>query len=166
MKEKKVSIVKGDIKYATSFNQCINAVIAEQKYLAATESFSLESSINFFKETCEMNQALTLALDGEKVVGWCNATPHKYSLMHVANLGIGILSDYRHQGIGKLLLEATIAHAKDFNQIEKIELDVFERNVEAFDFYKNNGFEFEGKRINSRKLNGVYDNLILMGKMV
>ncbi len=50
--------------------------------------------------------------------------------------------------------------------LEKVELEVFESNLPAVRFYKKMGFRVEGRRVKSRKLDGVYDNIILMGKFI
>jgi hypothetical protein len=64
------------------------------------------------------------------------------------------------------LLERAIEHAKAINGIEKVELEVFESNENALKFYQKHGFFQEGRRVKSRKLDGQYDNIILMGRFI
>ena len=78
---------------------------------------------------------------------------------------MGVLKEYRNQGLGSQLLEKTLAHAKT-NGLEKVELEVYESNTAAVNLYIKFGFEVEGKRIKSRKLDGCYDNIIQMGKFL
>ena len=160
-----ISIIGASQKYAESFNQAVDIVARERKYLATVTGFSLESTRDFI-HIIEVNDfAQYYALDGEKVVGWCDIIPKKIEgFTHVGILGIGLLPDYRHQGIGSMLLKKTIEHAKERNNIEKVELEVFESNINAIKFYEKFGFQHEGRRIKSRKLDGEYDNLVLMGK--
>jgi ribosomal protein S18 acetylase RimI-like enzyme len=79
---------------------------------------------------------------------------------------MGVLSQYRQKGIGGKLLELTAEHAGNKNHIEKIELEVFKSNKAAVDFFLKNGFNIEGERVKSRKLDGQYDNSVLMGKEI
>lgn len=87
-------------------------------------------------------------------------------MKHVATVGMGIISEYREAGIGSKLLELTIQHAKKYNKIEKAELEVYRSNKRAINFYKKHHFNVEGERIKARKLDGVYDNLIIMGRFI
>jgi putative acetyltransferase len=68
--------------------------------------------------------------------------------------------------VGTLLLHKTIEHARAISHLEKVELDVFESNSTAIALYCKFGFEVEGKRQNGRKLDGVYDSILLMGKFI
>jgi GNAT superfamily N-acetyltransferase len=44
---------------------------------------------------------------------------------HVGVLGMGLIREFRKKGIGSQLLKRTINHAKVYNGIEKVELEVF-----------------------------------------
>ena len=50
--------------------------------------------------------------------------------------------------------------------IEKIELQVFASNRPARALYRKFGFRQEGRRVRGRKLDGKYDDVILMGKLL
>jgi len=101
------------------------------------------------------------------VIGWCDAAPYSYRGMnHVAVLGMGILPEYRKMGFGSKLLELTINHAKEINNIEKIELEVFKQNVGGVEFYKKHQFQIEGEKAKVRKIDGAYDNLYVMGRFL
>jgi len=79
---------------------------------------------------------------------------------------MGLLPSWRGKGFGTQLLIRSIEHAKVINNIEKVELEVVESNHTAVRFYKKMGFSIEGRRVKSRKLDGVYDSIILMGKFI
>jgi len=51
-------------------------------------------------------------------------------------------------------------------RIEKIELQVYASNRPARALYRKFGFAQEGRRIRARKLDGKYDDGILMGKLL
>lgn len=40
------------------------------------------------------------------MIGWCDIIPkNQEGFTHVGNLGIGLLAEYRHKGIGSVLLQ-------------------------------------------------------------
>lgn len=57
---------------------------------------------------------------------------------------MGILKEWRSQGIGSALLEGLIGWAKSAPQIEKIGLQVLANNERAIGLYKKFGFQQEG----------------------
>ncbi|MBN2352099.1 MAG: GNAT family N-acetyltransferase [Spirochaetales bacterium] len=151
-------------KYAESFGAAVDAVARERKYLVATTGFPPESTIEFVRDLVENNLAQYFALDGETVVGWCDALPMRSEgFRHVGVLGMGVLPGHRGRGIGTKLIRLTIKHAKKVNGLEKIELQVYKSNATAISLYEKAGFFREGERIDARKLDGRYDNLVLMG---
>lgn len=160
-----ISIVKASQNYAESFAQAVDIVAKERKYLASVIGFSLESTRDFINMVEANDYAQYYALDGERVIGWCDIIPKDMEgFTHVGVLGMGLLVEYRQKGIGSRLLQKTIEHAKERNNIEKVELEVFESNTYAINFYEKFDFQHEGKRIKARKLDGKYDNIVLMGK--
>jgi ribosomal protein S18 acetylase RimI-like enzyme len=76
---------------------------------------------------------------------------------------MGLRPGHRNRGIGRRLLQLAIDHARLHNGIEKVELEVFRSNGHAISFYEKSGFQHEGCRHNGRKLDGKYDDIILMG---
>ncbi len=152
-------------KYAASFCAAVDAVARERKYLGSTTGFPEDSTREFVKNIVKNNLAQFYALDGEKVVGWCDILPRQYEgFGHVGVLGMGVIASHRGMGIGKQLLRRTLDHAKNANGLEKVELEVFKSNAAAIGIYESMGFVREGERIDARKLDGQYDNVVLMGK--
>ena len=153
--------------YAKSFCKSLDIVARERKYLGSTTGFSEESTVNFVKFIVESNHAQYYAIDKETVVGWCDIIPKTIpEFSHVGVLGMGILPEYRGKGFGQQLIERTLQHVNNNCKYEKVELNVFESNVKAINLYRKFGFFEEGKRIKSRKIDGIYDNEILMGKFI
>lgn len=151
-------------EYVKSFCSAIDTVARERKYLASVEGFPLESTKEFVKMIIEKNFAQYYALHKDKVVGWCDIIPKNYEGMrHVGVLGMGLLPDYRKQGLGSMLIKESLDHASSKNGIEKVELEVFASNIGAIRLYEKFGFEMEGRRVNARKIDGITDDIILMG---
>jgi RimJ/RimL family protein N-acetyltransferase len=107
-----------------------------------------------------------VALDGTQVIGWCDIFPHEWeSFAHVGRLGMGVLPQHRGQGIGRRLAEKTIEIAKLIG-LERIELDVYASNKPAIALYKSLGFALEGLKRKGRKLDGIYDDVVVMGLLL
>jgi ribosomal protein S18 acetylase RimI-like enzyme len=152
---------------AASFNTALDTVARERKYLAKVEGHPLEQSQGFINYLIENNFAQFFAVKDDRVIGWCDATPVNYDgMQHVAVVGMGVLAEYRGRGIGGELLERCIQHAQDHNGVQRIELEVFRSNTGAIEFYKKHGFTIEGEKIKARYLDGVWDNLVVMGRLL
>ena len=155
------------MRYVESYNKAVDTVAKERKYLATVEGFPLEGTKQFVNFVVEQNYAQYLLVVNDEVKGWCDIIPKSIpEFSHVGVLGMGLLPEFRGKGFGKILMDNTLQHAKNNNKIEKIELNVFESNKAAINLYRKIGFIEEGKRIKSRKIDGIYDNEILMGKFI
>jgi len=157
-----VEIVPIEEKHVEGFHAALDAVCRERGYLARFEAPPLESTREFVRRNISRGFPQLVAVDGERVVGWCDITPSdKPIFAHCGSMGMGILPAYRHQGIGKRLLAAAIERAREIG-LERVELEVFERNAPAVALYRKMGFQLEGRKIRSSKIDGVYDNDLIM----
>jgi ribosomal protein S18 acetylase RimI-like enzyme len=77
-------------------------------------------------------------------------------------LGIGVLKEYRGQGIGKALMGQTLEKAWTLG-FTRIELTVRKANTQALEMYKKFGFCIEGVKRKGVRMDGVYEDLICMG---
>jgi L-phenylalanine/L-methionine N-acetyltransferase len=84
---------------------------------------------------------------------------------HVADLGLMVAKEARRQGVGRALLEATVAWARGA-AIRKLELHVFPWNEAAIRLYEQFGFEREGYRKGHYLRDGEYVDAILMAYRV
>lgn len=107
-------------------------VAEERKYLAAARG--------------RPDAAVLVAEEDGRVVGRLSVSrdPHPAS-RHVADLGLMVAADRRRRGIGRLLLEAAVAWAREAG-VTKLELHVFPWNEAAIRLYESVGFEREGYR--------------------
>ena len=80
---------------------------------------------------------------------------------HGGVLGIALLPEFRRQGIGARLIQQTLGAAQAFG-LCRVELTVRENNAVAIELYKRVGFEIEGLQRNATKVDGVYENVVLM----
>ena len=102
-------------------------------------------------------------VDG-RVVGQIDARiPSFPKARHTANLGIAIVKAYRELGVGRALMERTLAWMKA-RGVEKATLEVFSTNERAIALYRMLGFEVEAIRKRQYKVRGQYVDDVLMAK--
>jgi RimJ/RimL family protein N-acetyltransferase len=145
------------------FRDALSAVCRERKYLAWIEAPPLEKARAFVAMNVRNGWPQFVAVDGDRIVGWCDAIPGDSSAgtAHIGRLGMGILPEFRGRGLGTRLLEATVARAREL-RLGKIELSVYASNAPAIALYRKCGFVDEGRRRRGRLVDGVYDDVVLM----
>src|SRR6266516_2350131 len=149
-----------------SFRVCLDTVARERRYLALTQAPPPDAVREFIRSPLARRIPQFVALDGKQVIGWCDVAPHeRESFAHVGRLGMGVLPRYRGQGTGRRLAEKTIVLAKRIG-LERIELDVYATNKPAIALYKSLGFALEGVKRKGRKLDGIYDDVVVMGLLL
>ncbi|MBU9720779.1 MULTISPECIES: GNAT family N-acetyltransferase [Bacillaceae] len=84
---------------------------------------------------------------------------------HSGYLVIGVLEEFRGRGYGKRLFQ-TLEHWALEKEIHRVELTVMKHNVNALNLYLNMGFEIEGVKRNSLKVNGVYVDEYYLSKLL
>jgi ribosomal protein S18 acetylase RimI-like enzyme len=127
-------------------HQVIDAVAREGRYLAFTKAPPWEQSLAFYKSLLDGDCPYFVALSGHQVVGWCDVTrPMGESRAHIGVLGIGLLPQARHQGLGRRLMAAAVAGSWS-RGFSRIELSVREDNHNARALYERLGFQAEGLR--------------------
>ena len=119
----------------------------------------------FSRLTESQNSNLIVAEEDGKLVGiiGCKGVKHKRAA-HVATLvGIGVLPEYRHHGIGKQMLTEMLAWVKEQTKVERLQLTVYADNEIAIKFYKKLGFQKEGLFKNyAKSVNGHYQDGLMM----
>ena len=143
------------------FRETLDAVARERRHLAMLEAPSLERMRDFIGHNIAQDHAQFVATDDNRIVGWCDITPGAHGEKHVGRLGMGVVKDYRGRGLGRKLLEATLAKARTKN-FEKIELQVYASNAAGCALYRKLGFIEEGCRRRARLVDGVYDDILLL----
>ena len=149
-----------------SYRACFDAVAGERIHLGSVAAPSLKRMRGYMRMVLDAKCPSYFALDGKRIVGWCDAEPREMEgFRHTVGLGMGLLPEMRGRGLGERLLRKVIAHCRR-RRIEKIELQVYASNRPARELYRRAGFKQEGRRVRARKLDGKYDDVILMGKLL
>jgi ribosomal protein S18 acetylase RimI-like enzyme len=152
------------LKDARGFRACVGVVAQERRYLSFFEPFPLSAVRAFIGSNLRRKFPALVVVDGDQVVGWADITgpliegPHA----HVGILGMGLLPEYRGNGLGRKLITRALAAAR--NRFDKVELSVFRKNRNARALYRSVGFELCGVRKQSAKLCYGFDDVLLMEK--
>jgi ribosomal protein S18 acetylase RimI-like enzyme len=77
---------------------------------------------------------------------------------------MGIIPGWRERGIGRRLIEATLA-AADAAKFSRVELTVNADNERAIRLYKSHGFVEEGRKRSARFLEGQFQDVLVMGRL-
>jgi len=155
-------VVPIELRHIESFGDCVGEVARERRYLAIVEGFSAEQNAQWVAANRALGNPLYVALDGERVIGWCEIRRDPLpGREHAASLGIGVRKAYRGAGLGRRLIDAAIAEAWR-KGLSRIELWVRSANIAAIGLYEKVGFVLEGRRRDAVRLDGVSEDELLM----
>jgi putative acetyltransferase len=135
--------------------QVLDQVAREGRFLALMKAPLPEQSYAFCRGLLSDGQCHVALREG-RLVGWCDIAPQVgEARRHVGTLGMGVLREARHQGIGTQLMREAIATAWR-RGLTRIELTVRVDNLNAKALYERTGFEVEGIKKHSMRVDGVY----------
>ncbi|NRB18064.1 MAG: GNAT family N-acetyltransferase [Rhodobacteraceae bacterium] len=146
-----------------SFRRAFDKVVKEGKYFGSLDAPTLESFSAKVRKNIEDRNPHFVATHAGEVVGWCEVVRlNKPLFHHVGIFEVGLLPEWRGQGIGRPLITATLDAAFE-RGFTRIELTVFASNTRAIALYEKIGFNKEGELIDAVYIDGVFSNSILMG---
>ena len=157
-----ITIRKAGMDDAEAISNIINSVVDEKKY-TSLRKFSAEEEKEYINSLTD-RESIFIAIKDRKVVGFQDISlfaKWSESMNHVGNILTLILKDFRNQGIGKLLAEKTLEFARQ-NGYEKISTYIMEDNVGALNYYKSLGFNPVGKWSKQVKIDGKYQDEIVV----
>lgn len=107
-----------------------------------------------------------VAEDNDKLVGYISAQRERLKrVAHTAYIVVGILKKYTNQGIGTAFFQYLDAWAQE-KKVSRLELTVVCENEAAVHLYKKAGFEIEGTKRMSFRLNGKFLDEYYMAKLI
>lgn len=162
----KTEIIYPSEKYFKSFHEALSIVAQERIYIEMVEAPPIEKLSTFQSDLIAKNGPVYYAINNDRVVGWCDIFPEDNPRQnHRGGLGMGLIPEFRGQGLGSQLLSAVLDHAKKIG-LEKVELHVYTSNMAAIALYKRFGFEEEGLIKKYRKIDGQYFDCLAMAKFL
>ena len=160
-----VEIVPIAQDHIEGFHRALDFVARERRYLSFLEAPPLEQVGAFVLDNISHGYPQLVAVSAGQVIGWCDVVPKPRPIYaHVGVLGMGLLPEFRGQGLGGRLIRQTLAAARAFG-LNRVELSVRENNAGAIALYKRVGFEIEGLQRNATRVEGVYENVVLMATL-
>ena len=136
----------------------------ERKYLGSTEGFTHEQTMGYLAHLRESGGVSLVAMEQERLVGWVDVARGPFEgLTHYGRLGMGLAAADRGRGLGRALLDRALEEG--LRTLERIELEVFASNTRAVALYRRCGFREEGCRRDARKIDGAYDDILLLGML-
>ncbi|MEA2894149.1 MAG: hypothetical protein QOI05_4942 [Bradyrhizobium sp.] len=157
-----IEIVPIEEGHIDGFHRALDIVARERRYLAFLEAPPIEATRTFVLDNIKRGQLQFVALSADDVVGWCDVIPlSRPSQAHRGVFGVGLLPQFRGQGIGTKLTKKALAAARAFG-LHRVELTVREHNAGAIELYKKEGFQIEGVQRDAVLVDGVYENVVCM----
>lgn len=157
-----------ELSDAEKFVNFYDKLIRETDYLLPTVEESaktVEQQENSIKKCGDYKQVF-VAVDGDKIVGFMGVSRRPMAkVRHIADFALGVLSDYRRQGIASKLL----AFAENWLQqkgVTRIEMTVIAENKPAISCYEKNGYKPEGIRQNAINMHGKFYDELFMAKLI
>ena len=147
------------------FQAAVSAVAAERMFLARTGAFSIEQTAVFVAGNIAHGHPQFVAEDAGRIIGWCDIFPSAREVsQHVGVLGMGVVRERRGRGLGRRLIESALDAATP--RFEQVDLDVYGTNTAAIALYRSVGFIEQGRKRGGRKLDDVYDDIVLMTRFL
>jgi len=157
-----VEIVRVREEHIGGFHAALDDVARERAYLTFLEAPPIELARKFIGQSIAKGHPHFVALDGDRVVGWCDVTPRdRPATRHGGVLGIGVLPEWRGRGVGGALIGRALEASRAF-PLARVELAVRADNARAIALYRKVGFAIEGRRLRAMLIDGIYYDDIMM----
>ncbi len=146
-----------------SWHHAFEAIAKEARYFVRTHAPTLRELKQAQREGEERDLPLFAALHHDEVVGWIRvAFPDLPALAHSGTLVMGVLSEYRRQGLGSELLGRALTKGFEGEGRIRVQLEVYKDNDAAMALYAKFGFQIEGVARQAVRLNGHYKDIVHM----
>lgn len=128
---------------------------------------TLEKERSIIKSMIDSPSSLSIvAIEKNRVIGNLGFNGGVRSrVKHCGEFGVSVLRDYWGNGIGSSLIQYMLDWAAS-GPVTKINLRVKDDNTKAITLYERFGFEKEGVLRRDFRINGIYYDSIMMGKII
>jgi len=108
-------IVPLERQHLAGFHRAVDRVAREGKYLAMLEAPPFARTRRVVLDSIKDGGVHLVAVAGDEVVGWCDLRlKAAVTLRHSAVLGMGVVAEYRHRGLGRDSLRPDLPGARHF----------------------------------------------------
>jgi RimJ/RimL family protein N-acetyltransferase len=159
-----ITIRRGTADDAPSIVAVWLAIVAEKIYSAIDCPFTLEQEREYLKSLSTREGVFLAETPDRRVVGFQSldqSTKLFHSMDHVGQLGTFVLKEWRGRGLGKQLAALTLALARS-GGYERLVIYVRASNTGAQAFYARLGFVPCGRLARQVKIDGQYDDEVVM----
>ncbi len=161
-----IEIVQIREEHIDGFHAALDVVCRERMYLAFLEAPPVASTREFVRGNIAGGIPQLVALDGGRVVGWCDVMPlDRPTMRHCGVLGMGVLPQWRGRGLGERIARRALEASRDVG-FSRVELTVRHDNAPARALYRKLGFEEEGRNRRALLVDGVFHDLIMMALLL
>ncbi len=135
-----VEIVPITAAHIEGFHRTLDFVARERRYLSFVQAPPLDSTRAFILNNIQEGYPQFVVLSAGEVVGWCDVTPKSGPIdARIGVLGMGLLPQFRRQGIGTRLMAEALQAAREAG-FSRVELNVYRSNTNAVRLYQKAGF--------------------------
>jgi ribosomal protein S18 acetylase RimI-like enzyme len=150
------------VGHCAGFHAALDRVAHERRYLAFLAAPPPDETERFVRANIAGGNPQFVAIAADTVVGWCDVTPLQREVFaHRGVLGMGVVPEFRGRGIGRALIDATLA-AAGRKGLARIDLEVRADNEAAIGLYRAVGFAVEGVKRDALRLDGGRFDLVVM----
>jgi RimJ/RimL family protein N-acetyltransferase len=152
---------------APAILQMVKSYLDNSPYIPKSTSefrMSLEQEEAWIQSFLDAPNSLLLVAEFEnQMIGNIDLTGNKRQVMqHNALVGMGMLIEWRNQGLGSALMQAAIDWAKSNPILENLQLEVYAENLAGINLYQKMRFQKVGIIPKLFKENGKYCDSIMM----
>jgi len=153
----RVRPARRDLADAAGLAAVLNSIIAEGRHTALTGHWTPEAELAFLHSLGPRSEIFVAEVEG-RIAGFQVIEPfvtYTSTMDHVCHLGTYVLAEYRGQGLGQRLAEATLKFARA-QGYQKAVIYVLAHNEAGLAYYRGLGFEALGVLKRQTKIGGAY----------
>lgn len=144
------------------YHRILDAIARERRWFGIVEAPPLEESARSVAEALAGGTHVCAVDEAGRVVGWADIVRFpREGFRHGGRLGMGLVPEARGHGLGELLLRRVLDDVRAAG-MERVVLEVYATNARAIALYERVGFVEDGRKRGARKLDGAYDDDVLM----
>lgn len=168
---KTVVIRQAKVSDAEDLLNCVKIYIPTSKYIPKLESeikLTVDQEKDWINSFIINDNSLLLVAEYEgEIIGNIDLTGSRRKIMeHTAVIGMGMLQEWQHIGLGTALLSMVIEWAKSNPILELIWLQVYTENESGLNLYRKIGFTENGIIKNFFKQDNRYFHILTMSLTV